>query len=499
MSSSRPNVLFLFSDQHKADVLGCEGHPDVSTPNLDRLAAEGVRFARAYCQDGVCVPSRCSMISGVYPRTLGCRNNGDRSAPMREVVSLQSALRASGYRTAAFGKRHLFLNVDEGWDVAHGHLAEESEDSYVTWIEAQGYADAFARDWAAEWGGSHPEGPRLAKNHERAMLCARPTLLPADMTMEAYTTRLTVDLLRECARDGTPFFCWATFYRPHQPYTPLPEYYDRYDRSHWGAGARSGDGIAMPPGFEQAVADLPPMFQKRRVVKDLPWGLAAAHEDQQLFRDAIAAYYAGVDEIDDCAGTILDALDDLGLRDDTIVIYAADHGEFAGAHGIMEKIAQGHNVYEDTLRVPLLVRMPGTVRGGVVSTDLVELVDLYPTLMELCGATRPDSAYELVGRSLVSHLTAGVPVGRTHAFSENWSQSAVIGERYKLGRWIEPPNPAVDFRAHGDMLFDREEDPYELVNRYGDPALAGVRAELESALERFVARVPACEPSGAGA
>jgi arylsulfatase A-like enzyme len=111
-------VLLLFADQHKASVLGSEGHPDAITPNLDRLASEGVRFSRAYCQDGISVPSRCSMMSGLYPRTLGCLTNGDRTIVMREVVPLQKSLQANGYLTAAFGKRHLVLACDDGWDVA---------------------------------------------------------------------------------------------------------------------------------------------------------------------------------------------------------------------------------------------------------------------------------------------------------------------------------------------------------------------------------------------
>ena len=149
----RPNVLVLFSDQHKADVLSCANHPDVATPNLDRLATGGIRFTRAYCQDAICAPSRCSMFSGLYPRTLGSLDNRDDTLVMQQVVSMQKTFQQAGYRTGAFGKRHLKHACDEGWDVAASHLYGESpRRNYVTWIQEQGYGQEFAHEWAAEFG-----------------------------------------------------------------------------------------------------------------------------------------------------------------------------------------------------------------------------------------------------------------------------------------------------------------------------------------------------------
>ena len=485
LKTGKPNILLLFSDQHRADVLGCENHPDVSTSNLDKLAGEGVRFERAYCQDGVCVPSRCSFISGIYPRSLGCLDNGDRSPVMDKIVSMQKMFQSNGYLTAAFGKRHLFQACDEGWDIRKSHLIEEHDkEDYMKWVSSQGYGKEFARDWAAEWGGSHPEGPEGAGEFPVAPLCARPTLLPENMTAEAYTKNETIGLLEKCSKENRPFFIFSSFLRPHQPYTPLQKYYDLFDRSHWGKGRLAGDGIAKPPAFDQSPDELPPLLRERMMKTGLPWNHKPAHEDQQIFRDAIAAYYACMMEIDTCIGQIMKALEKHGLKENTIVLYTSDHGEFAGGHGIMEKIAPGHNVYEDTLRVPLIISCPSHLRKGVVSQDLVELVDIYPTLMELCSCKASAGMQKLQGRSLSSHIKEGVPVGREFAVSENWSQASVITRRYKLGIWLEPGKKgAADFRASGDMLFDREKDPFELRNLCSDME----HSELKDRLSRAYA------------
>ncbi|HCE46349.1 MAG TPA: hypothetical protein DET40_22615 [Lentisphaeria bacterium] len=494
MSKEQLNVLLFFSDQHRADVLGCENHPDVSTPNLDKLAKEGVRFERAYCQDGVCVPSRCSFISGLYPRTLGCLDNGDRNPAMDKIVSMQKMFLSNGYLTAAFGKRHFFQACDEGWEIRKSHLIEEhDQENYMKWIKEKGYGKEFARDWAAEWGGNHPEGPENAGEFSQAPLSARPTLLPEDMTAEAYTKKETIELIEKCSKADRPFFIFSSFLRPHQPYTPLPRYYDLFDRSHWGKGRIAGDGIAKPPAFDQSPEELPPGLRERMGKTGLPWNLKAAHEDQQIFRDAIAAYYAGVMEIDACIGEIMAALEKLGLKENTIVIYTSDHGEFAGGHGIMEKIAPGHNIYEDTLRVPLIISCPSHLRKDIASGDLVELVDIYPTLMDLCSCRNAKDMQSLPGRSLLRHLKDGTPVGRKFAVSENWSQAAIITERYKLGIWLEPAKKGPgDYRSWGNMLFDREKDPFELTNCFSDSEYSGIRNRLASIYDEWFENINFC-------
>ncbi len=192
----------------------------------------------------------------------------------------------------------------------------------------------------------------------------------------------------------------------------------------------------------------------------------------------------------------MDGLDRLGLSDETIVIYTSDHGDFVAAHGMVEKCALGHNVYEDTLRVPLIVAWPKHFLEGAVNKSLVELVDLYPTLMDLLDLKRPKDAPELPGKSLIPSLRENKPTGRKYAVSENWNQVTVITERYKLGIWIDP-GPITKYKRRDnrqrfpDQLFDREKDPLELTNLIDDPKYNKVQNQLKEHFNDFTSRIPA--------
>lgn len=486
MKYRRPNVLFLLSDQHNARVLGCEGHPDIRTPHLDELASRGVRFERAYCNNAICMPSRCSLFSGRRPRELGVYTNEDSNSPaLDQAVSLQSTFRQNGYRTAAFGKRHLHGGCDEGWDIAASHLIIESpRDNYVDWVAAQGFADAFDRDWAAEFGRGAEETPAHDREIPYALLSVRQSELPRDMTMEAWTKRRTVEFLEQQAGTGQPFFCFASFYRPHQPYTPLPEYFNRFDRSHWGRGRNAGDGLAMPASLRQPVETLPPGLQSQSRGSNRIWRFDLARENEQLYRDYLAAYYALVEEIDSHAGDILAALDRCGLRENTIIVYSADHGDFAGAHGMGEKCAGGHNVYEDTLRVPLIASGPGIAPRPVPVSGLVELVDLYPTLLDLAGLDPSFRTPPPSGESFAPALRREPFAGKPFIVSENRVQAAVVTPDHKLGVWKKDGegNHLVDFP---DMLFARRSDPCEVTNLCGDPEAGDVETGLREILLRW--------------
>ena len=225
----KPNVLILFSDQHHKMVMGYERHPDVITPNLDKLANESIVFDRAYATVGICVPSRMSFMSGLYPRTLGVLSNKEQTSVIDDAVSMATIFKANGYNTYSFGKRHLRGALDEGWDVKKDHAFKpDDDDNYVAWIERQGYAEAFATDWAAEFG----KGPKYPSGKKykipTADLGTRMSQLPEEYTMEAYTAKETIKMIKEQSKSDKPFFCWATFYRPHQPYNPLPKYMAMY-------------------------------------------------------------------------------------------------------------------------------------------------------------------------------------------------------------------------------------------------------------------------------
>jgi arylsulfatase A-like enzyme len=472
--AGKPNVLLLFADQHNADVMGCAGHPIVKTPNLDALAATGVRFTRAYCQNGICVPSRTSLITGLYPRTTGCLDNGDSPVDQTKLCPLQQVFQSAGYLTGCFGKRHLPRpNLAMGWSRSATVISptqDPSDENYLDWIQARGpgQAEAFERDHKGSL--------------QSDMGCHISDVKPENR-IEAYTALKAREFLRDCKKQGKPFFCWVSFHGPHQPYTPPARWAELYPV----------EKMPLPESWNEPVDHLPPGLRNWRRNTKPPWSLAKAAKNPDLYRRYIAYYFAQVTEVDHFIGEVLAELDALGLRDNTIVIYTSDHGDFVARHGMIEKCAVSHNVYEEILRVPLIISWPKRFQRGATCDSLTELVDIYPTLVELLDLQRPADAPKLAGRSLVPTLVEGKPTGRVYAVSENWSQVTIITERHKLGTWIDPtPRYAErDFRQKfPDMLFDRERDPQELVNLVGKPEYADVESQLRSYLAEWMSRTP---------
>ncbi|MDA3822195.1 MAG: sulfatase-like hydrolase/transferase [Bacteroidales bacterium] len=469
--TKKPNVLILFSDQHNKNVMGYENHPDVITPNLDKLASEGLVFDRAYCPVGICTPSRSSFLTGLMPRTLGLLTNPGHTSVMEDAVSMATIFKTNGYKTYTFGKRHVSSSIDAGWDVKKDHMFKpDDDDNYISWIERNGYAMEFAEDWAAEFG----RGPRGSSAFDSifptADLGTRISKLPEGYTMEAYTMKETIKMIQEEAESDSPFFCWANFYRPHQPYNPLEKYMKMYDVSDWGEGTKKGGSIKMPDNFYEPAEHLPPLLQSQRKGGNKVWNMDKAFENEQLWRNYIGAYYALVTEIDHCVGEILFALEEAGIEDETIVIYTSDHGDFAGNHGMVEKAAAGQNIYEDILNIPLIIKYPGKIKGGEVVAELVLNSDILPTLIELLDLDTPELIYPIQGESLADLILNNDFQGRDYIVSESWSQATVITRQYKLGMMIDPTSvhPAWDYREFGDMFFDRINDPLETDNRIDD-------------------------------
>ncbi|MCX6309363.1 MAG: sulfatase-like hydrolase/transferase [Bacteroidia bacterium] len=493
IATKKPNVILIFSDQHNADVFGYQGHADVKTPNLDAMAKGGVVFNRAYCQNAISAPSRMSMFTGLYPRTIGAMDNAPLTTNViKNVVSLQAALQANGYDTYAFGKRHLDAGANLGWTNDKSHLAKESPtENYVRWIEKEGFAEEFGEDWAAEFG-EFPQGNSKARTKfPTAQMGTRTSRLDEHSTMEAYSTCNTLEVIRTHKQSGKPFFCFTSFYHPHQPYTPLPNYLVVYDITKWGQGTLQNDGLKMPESLHQPAEELPPMLSALRKSKTGIWCLGLAAEDEQLYRNYMGSYYALVSEIDARVGEIFAELEKTGTTENTLVIYTSDHGDFVGGHGMIEKAALGHNVYEETLRVPLMFFWKGKFPAGCINNDLVGLIDLYPTIMELTGSKQPTTRYKLQGLSLAKTVTAQKHTTRKYLVSENYSQATVITQEYKLGMMLDPTVAARnrDYRAFGNMFFERKSHPYEVKNSIISTALSPVIKKLKGYYVEFEKQV----------
>jgi choline-sulfatase len=450
---SRPNVLWICTDQQRYDTVGALGYDAVTTPTLDGLADEGVAFERAYCQSPVCTPSRASFLTGCYPSSVhGCMNgNAEWSGG---ATLLPRMFADAGYDCGLVGKFHLAGNDGQvesrgdGYDVFEWCHAPRDE-----WGEANAYAN-----WLAAKG--HDLGDLRDSQAER---------LPADLHYTTWCTETAGEFVREREDDEQPWLLSVNLYDPHPPFNPPAEYSRRYDP-------------AAVPGPQFRPDDLD--AQERLAPVDFQ--TEPRPPEQFDAREKIADYYAMIELLDERIGRLLDELERTGQRENTVVVFMSDHGEMLGDHGLLQK---GCRFYEGLVRVPLIVSHPRQFETGHTSDALVELADVAPTLLESCGVDGSTTAERfggMAGESLVPLLE-----GRGRAGEH---RSAVRCEYYHaLNPDASGRDPDVRFGTmlrtdgyklvvyHGHdtgELFDLEADPHEFENRWDDPDYRDVREEL---------------------
>jgi choline-sulfatase/uncharacterized sulfatase len=457
----RPNVLFIIADQHNAKCLGVAGHPDVKTPHLDRLAAEGVRFTNAITQNPICTPSRVSFLSGQY-----CHNHGyyGLGGPYTRLPSVISRFREAGYRTGAIGKIHCPRNwVEAVTDLfaeaySSGQQRERDYHNYLARLGLLGDRDdETLPEWQPVGGGGQG-------------LDARQSRLPFEHCVEGWCAREAIEFIDGCA--GQPFFLHLSLPRPHECYTPSEPFWAMYDEAE----------IALPPNADYDMSLKPPHFRNARRWQEQPGARLWLFEPKTYEagrRRVLHGYLGCVSQVDAAVGEVLDHLRARGLEQDTIVIYTSDHGDFAGEHGIIEK-APG--ICADAItRIPSLWRWPGHFAAGFaagaghVCDQLVEAVDLAPTVLALAGLAAMETAD---GRDLRPLLTGGNDAIREVAVTENpWSKS-VRTPRWRLVHYPPDLFPGQDVGE----LYDLETDPWEMHNLYADPEQRERVAELRARL-----------------
>jgi uncharacterized sulfatase len=434
---SRLNVIHIVSDDLNVD-LGCYGHPIVKTPNVDRLAARGMRFDRAYCNYPVCNPSRTSFLSGKRPDTTGIVDN---VTPTRTVlkgsVMLPQFFRQHGYRTEKVGK--IF------------HTGDAFEDPPSWDLDVRETSEAK----------NPPEGQIIRKGKGGVVLNAD----DAD-TWDGKVARRAVERIEGAVRDGAPFYVAAGFRRPHTPYIAPKRYFDLYPPS-------AMTWPAEPPGH---VAGIPPIA--------LTYAPGNPTLPESRRAEVMSAYFAAVSFMDAQVGVLLDAIDRLKLWDRTVVVFHGDHGYHLGEHGGLH---HKMTLFEEGTRVPLIVAAPG-VRAGTVSPRLVELVDLFPTLADLCGLEPPRDLEGVSFRPLLAEpdrpWKAGVfaVVGR-RAEPEKGGNGAKLDVNY-LGRMVRTERWRYTEWPDGSAeLYDEEADPREYANLADRPQLAATRSELKALLK----------------
>jgi arylsulfatase A-like enzyme len=451
------NVLLIISDDLRTE-LGCYGVTRASTPNIDTLAAAGVRFERAYCQFPLCNPSRSSMLTGRYPASTGVLGNRDWfGAHDPEIRSLPRWLKEHGYATLRTGKIfHGGIDDAEAWTVG-------GEPRQV------GAPNASERSEAARprRGRTPRQQPALTK----AQRSDRWIVLPGEGERNGdYRSASRASELLQEHRDET-FFLAVGFSKPHSPLEAPQSCYDLYPL----------DSIELPPDFAERPT-VPAGFPRQSIRPrnaDLFIGRDASPMEA---REMTRAYLASVSFVDRNVGRVLAELDRLGLRESTIVVFWGDHGYQLGEKG---KWSKAGSLWEQGCRTPLVIQAPNAAGNGRSSPRVVEMIDLYPTLVELGGLPAPDG---LEGRSLAP-LLADPDTAWDHPAFTIWSEDgrkptgiAVRTERWRFAEFDD---------GAAAMLLDEVADPHDLTNLADDPAHADVRAKLSELVRRHRARYAA--------
>ncbi|MFC7622833.1 sulfatase-like hydrolase/transferase [Microlunatus sp. GCM10028923] len=439
-----PDVLIIQADQFRADCLGEAGHPDVRTPALDRLAADGVHYRNAYSTFPVCTPSRYSLLSGLQVRQHGGWTNRCTLAP--GIDTFPRALRRAGYRTAAVGKMHFTpTRLDVGYDSLE--LAEQDGPGR--------YEDDYHRELAA--AGLTPVTDLVDQEREfrdRAPASYWETYGSgtSDLPEAWHSTSWIGERARRAVAGWDPGrseLLHVSFVKPHHPFDPPAGWAETYDP----------DALTVLPGWADAIPPGDERYRRRY----FDYGPLT----EPVLRRVMAHYYATISQLDHQVGLLLDELHRSGRYDDTLIIFTADHGEYLGFHHLLLKDGP---MYDPVIKVPLLIKYPGSGRSGEVSDRLVSMIDLDPTVLAACG-TEP--AQPLLGRDL------GIPgAGHDYVLAEDRRQESAImirSDRYKL-LWSD---------AAGESLFDLATDPYEFADLADDPAHAGALAELREARARW--------------
>ncbi|MCW3840432.1 sulfatase-like hydrolase/transferase [Micromonospora yasonensis] len=452
---TRPkNILFLMTDQHRADTLGVYGSPR-ATPVLDELARTGTRFDRWYTPTAICTPARASLLTGQAPFRHKLLANNERNVGYMEDLpdgqfTFSAALRQAGYNCGLIGKWHVGTEKTarefgfDGPELPGWHNPVDHPD-YLAYLAER---DLPPYEISDRIRGTLPNGG------PGNLLAAR-LHQPVEATFEHYLATRTIELLEryaEAARDrDQPFFLALHFFGPHLPYILPDEYFDLVDPAD----------VELPRSVAETFHGKPPVqknYSAHWTFDTMPI---------ETTRKLIAVYHGYVALIDRQIGRVLDALQRLGLVEDTSVFFTCDHGEFTGAHRLHDK---GPAMYEDIYRTPGLLRVPGEP-GGVVRTEFVSLLDCTATILELAGLD-PKSAVD--SRSLLPLVGGGEArweedlVCEFHGHHFPYAQRMLRTDRYKL---VVNPDSV-------NELYDLQLDPDELLNIYEHPEMAEIRTRM---------------------
>lgn len=466
----QPNIVVIMTDQQKATASHLYGNPNCVTPNLERLANEGVRYEYAYTPHPLCMPARVSFWTGQYPHNHGSRRN---ETPMRQgAPHLFRIWHEAGYHTGLIGKNHCFAEADDldcfdTWcEISHGGLPEQAETKGMDWFRPRVGVDAAH----ALRRTMTPQSPRFAyavsdhlplEDHGTGLVCGQ-----TERFLEAHKDE--------------PFALWVSIPDPHEPWVVPRQYAEMFPP----------DEIVMPTWRDDEFTD-GTAPERNRVLYRI---LGIREDSEEDVRRLMGVYYGMVRFIDDGVGQILDALERLNLRDNTVVVFCSDHGDFIGEHAMQCK---GGVFYDCLTHVPLIVSWPGQLPTGETDRSMVNLIDIAPTLLtlqglpvppEMQGAPLPTVTDTTPREATFSEYGAGGapftvadleqlpdPHGRkTLMASLQWREAEGRRKMVRTQGWKYVHDPMGDL----DELYDMENDPWELTNLAADPAYGDVVARM---------------------
>jgi uncharacterized sulfatase len=479
----RKNILLITSDQQHWCTLGVL-NPEIQTPNLDRLAAKGTLFERAYTCNPTCTPTRASIITGQYPSQHGAYSLGTKLP--EEVHTVGEDFHKAGYKSALIGKAHFQQLLDHpdypsiesnplqqdldfwrnfsgpfyGFDhveLCRNHTNEfHAGQHYGIWMEDKGLT---------EWRKYFKTFPDFGGNDDQLTWT-----LPEEYHYDAWIAERTNAFMQEYHDNDENFFLWASFPDPHPPYLIPEPWASMYDPEKITVPQMvEGEHDRNPPHFQMTQEDDPDFSSYDEPEGN---GLHGCSSHKIVLADInkkIAVYYGMVSMMDKYIGKILDKLEDLGLEQDTVVVFSTDHGHFFGQHGLG---AKGPFHYEDMVKIPYIVSCPGTVPEGERSDSLQSLVDLAPTFLSIAGIDIPRCMTGIDQKEVWYGETETI---RDHVLVENrhnpttMFHKTYIDERYKL---------TVYYQGDYGELFDLQEDPQEINNLWNDPDSALLKGEL---------------------
>jgi len=476
------NVIFFITDQQRADHLGCAGNKVLQTPNIDKLAGEGIRFSNAYVGNPTCMPNRCSIMTGQYPNT--CIRTFGVNLP-EDAPTFSGTLRDQGYVTKAVGKMHLNFWAGQydkshrsaeyipAWmnPETHDQMVKDFPLPYYGFDEMDlvvGHGDScngHYQDWVAERA---PEllpvlrelGPKIIADMYRK------SPIPEEFYPTSYLTDRAVDFLESFARGNKekPFLLKVSYPDPHHPCTPPGKYANMY----------KAEDMQLPASFDDLSSIRNHPYIGTRTNQPGFENMLFHTSNEEEAKNFISHTYGMLTMIDDSVGKILATLKDLGLEDDTMIVYTSDHGDMMGDHGM---ILKGWLPYKGILNVPLIFKVPGVTKAGNVSDSLVSAVDLAPTILNICGIDP-----ELQPPDMQGHILTPMLKDPNQKLRDNCLIEVDEIDTGRVDRWQNPSLASLPvgrlkylitdrysltvydgFPGYGD-LFDLQEDPHQLNN-----------------------------------